>query len=274
MPSTNNSQSTTVPDPWYIQLASYKDGVKGAAYSHASGVELKTFMGWTKTVILGVKSEIVLGGSVSTLLGGAIKTTVCADWNIQKGLKKDTSWGNKREWRKGDISLRCIGKKEDFVFSEAELISFSPEGSFSAAKVEKTNLDKLKSTALARDTQYNTIKEAKKQIWREFSTKQTEINAPKFSVKATKYVHINASDINMGSAKSFKMNGGTMSLEATSIKIKGKINLGGVAIPDFATAAQLAKLEANLAAQELAITALKAKGQAMRARSLSLALPI
>jgi hypothetical protein len=257
--------TTNPPNTWIA----YVQQVSGASYQHTSGAEARTFLGYSHATHVGLKSELSAGGFFKNIVG--------PDFSMQfaplVGGKKDKSWGDKWEWRKGNISLRCIGKKEDFVFSQADLTSFSPVGSLSAAKTVKTSLDNDKSIMLAAETKYKTITEAKKQIWREYSTKQTEINAPKFSVKATKYVHINASDINMGSAKSLKMNGGTISLEATSIKIKGKINLGGVAIPDFATAAQLAKLEANLAAQELAITALKAKGQAMRARSLSLMLP-
>ncbi len=272
MPSANNTQTTPAPDPWYVQIASYKDGVKGATYAHASGVELKTFMGWTKTVILGVKSEIVIGGSVSTLMGGAIKTTLCADWNIQKGLKKDTSWGNKREWRKGDISLRCIGKKEDFVFSQDDLTRFSPVGSFTAAKTAKTRVDNERSTNLAQTIKLETVRDAVAQIHNEFSNIR-EISTSSLKLNATASANIKAASLDLAAVNALSLKAASVDIAAPSVNVKGKVSLGGVVIPNLATAAELAKLQAKLSAQNAKIIALKAQGAALYAKAMTQLLP-
>ena len=261
-----------LPDPWYVTMAKKTYGPTGATYTTAAGVEAKTFLGWTNTSILGIKSEQVFGGTVSTVMGGVLRTSLCADWNVQRGLKKDTSWGNKKEWRKGEISLRCIGKKEDFVFSKGELTNLGPGDKFDLAKRNRTNLAADNVTNLANATRIGTVNSAIAQIHDEFS-KIREISTSTLKLNATASAKIAAAKLDIGAVKSLSLKGASISIAAPSVDVKGKVSLGGIAVPNLATAAQLAKLKAKLAAQELAITALKAKGQALRVRSLSLMLP-
>lgn len=253
------------PNTWI----SYVQKVSGASYQHTSGAEAKTFLGFSHATHVGLKSEVTMAGLFKNIVG--------PDFSMQfaplVGGKKDRSWGDKREWRKGDISLRCIGKKEDFVFLKEEFTKLSDTESFTAAKKEKTRLDTIKTTNLAKEVQQKTIDEAKKQMYREFTSTIHEINAKKFQLNVARAAQIKANKLDVGAVQALSLTGSRIKLAAPTVKILGKINLGGIAVPDLATAAQLAKLEAVLLAQEAAITALKLKGQAMRARSLSMMLP-
>jgi hypothetical protein len=252
------------PNTWIA----YVQKVSGASYQHTSGAEAKTFLGYSHATHVGLKSELSAGGFFKNIVG--------PDFSMQfaprVGGKKDKSWGDKREWRKGDISLRCIGKKEDFVFSQADLTSFSPVGSFSAAKTEKTRLDNDKSVNLAQTKKLETIRDAVAQIHNDFSNIR-EISTSTLKLNATVSAKINATALDLAAGQSLSLKGAKIDIAAPSVNVKGKVSLGGIAIPPLATAAQLTKLQAKLTAQNAKITALKAQGAALYAKAMTQLLP-
>lgn len=235
---------TPPPDPWYVTMAKKTYGPTGATYTTAAGVEAKTFLGWTNTSILGIKSEQVIGGKVSTIMGGVLRTSLCADWNIQRGRKKDTSWGDKTEWRKGDITLRCFGKKVDFITQDETQFMLNDQAFNSLSKTEYLNL--------AGHTDY---KKNIQQVAEDYKQNVAALRTDAQDIVNQAGSLESCGNIIKQTASRMDLQGLDVGIEAVAAveisalktKLTGSVALGGVNVPNPKIAKQLAKLNAALA---------------------------
>lgn len=231
--------------------------LQGGTITNTAGVEVNNFAGWTSSVTLGLKSDLVIG---SYIFPAYYKCTIGGDYSMQRGQKKDKSWGDKNEWRKGGITLRLNGEKKEFATNKNEEFQL---GEKVINSNKKTSLVNLLSEDFFRNKEYTKVQEynkiVKEQTVIAFNVERTAKSDTEY---ATGQKRMLSANLDVGVVDSIITSATRYKLKASQVQIKGTIELGGVVIPNPSLAAKLAKAEAARAAAAAKMDILIAKAKA------------
>ncbi len=252
--------------------------LQGGTITNTAGIEVKNFAGWTSSVTMGLKSDLVIG---SYFLPASYKFTLGGDCSMQRGEKKDKSWGDKNEWRKGAITLRLNGEKKEFATKNDEHFQLGEKIINSNKKTKLINL--LSEEFFVKKTyekhgEVNAIINAQEKILSD-SIRTTKSD----KIYATESMKMLGGNITIDSVKDIIQQSNYYKVEALKLDLKGKIDLGGIVIPNAAIAAKLAAAEAKrniaigqmnlmLAAAEAKLAVLEAAEKAREAKEIANAL--
>jgi hypothetical protein len=252
--------------------------LQGGTITNTAGVEVKNFAGWTSSVTLGLKSDLVIG---SYILPASYKFTLGGDCSMQRGQKKDKSWGDKNEWRKGGITLRLNGEKTDFVTKNDEQFQLGEKIINSNKKTRLVNLlsqDFFVKKEYTKTAEVNAIIKQQEEIV-SVSTRTVQHD----NAYATQTMKMLGRDMSIAAVNEIIQQANILKVNALKVDLKGTINLGGIAIPNAALAAKLAaaeakrniaigKMNAMLAAAEAKLGAIQAAEAAKEATAQANAL--
>ncbi len=193
---------------------------------------------------------------------------------MKRGEKKDKSGGDKNEWRKGNITLRLLGKKKEFSTDDEDTFkmcqrfrsNFKKETVCNFLSRENFTVATVKDLASA----YKTTKNEHEENIANF--KRTTRN---YESTITGYKKDLARAMDIGAADTISVAASALKFEGLNIELKGKIALGGMSIPDPSITSKVikaqAKSEALLAKLDALINAAAAKKQAIEAKEAALA---
>lgn len=238
--------------------------LQGGTITNTAGVEVKNFAGWTSSITMGLKSDLVIG---SYYFPASYKCTIGGDYSMQRGEKKDKSWGDKNEWRKGNISLRCLGVKKDFITQD--------ENQFNLTNSVFNKLKKFDANYMSGASNFGTkidaIVKDHNEIAKKINTTASDVEetAKKHQMTATNKMNIISMQTSIEAVNNIIGEAVTMKYSASLIKLNGVIKLGGVAIPNPTIATKVAAAEAARVAAEAKLSLLIAQAETKKAAILA-----
>jgi len=233
--------------------------LQGGTITNTAGIEVKNFAGWTSSVTMGLKSDLVIG---SYIFPASWKCTIGGDYSMQRGTKKDKSWGDKHEWRKGNISLRCLGVKKDFITKDETKFNLTDKIFNNFKKISKVSMSKTENFGTKIDDiikQHDTIAN---QI--NTSAVSVEETAKELETIATDNMKLLAKQTSLEAVSKLTAEAMTIKLSAPKMQLNGVIKLGGVAIPNPTITAKVAAAEAVRAAAEVKLNAMLLAAEARK----------
>ncbi len=214
--------------------------LQGGTITNTAGIEVKNFAGWTSSVTMGLKSDLVIG---SYFLPASYKFTLGGDYSMQRGEKKDKSWGDKTEWRKGNISLRCLGVKKDFINKDAT--------EFVLNEIVYNKLSKVSSVSYFKTEEFEKEKKLVNDEYNEIVRKKNETvesmltSSERYIATATEKMELLGEITDIAAVEAIHLEATQLKASAQNVKISGKINLGGFTIPNPEVAAKVTKAKAQ-----------------------------
>jgi len=214
--------------------------LQGGTITNTAGIEVKNFAGWTSSVTMGLKSDLVIG---SYIFPAAWKCTIGGDYSMQRGTKKDKSWGDKNEWRKGNISLRCLGVKKDFINDNTE--------KFMLNEVVYNNLSKVSSVSYFKKDTFDAKTNAVQAEYDKIVGEKNEIankiltSSANYIATATEKMELLGDIAEIAAVQAISLEAIKLKASAQTVNISGTIKLGGVTIPNPAVAAKVTKAKAE-----------------------------